>query len=156
MKLSKIGRAIVITLVTLFVLALLGLLVTAANRDGSGYIGSLDNKLKRMDEEGLSATALAPIDIYGEEWREAAVICPGTPMDDIEKIYGVKPNELGIDGESVPTDENLVVVANVKGEKHVDHVKDANLCTAPLQGAFDSRAMMPLVKDQNGKWILAA
>ena len=111
MHLSKLGRVIATVVVALFALGLIGLVVSAANRDDSGYVGSLENKLKHMDEENLRATAIAPVDVYGDDWPLAGIICPGTPTDDVEKMYEVDAKKLGIKGESVPADENLVLLS---------------------------------------------
>lgn len=158
MHLSKLGRVIATVVVALFALGLIGLVVSAANRDDSGYVGSLENKLKHMDEENLRATAIAPVDVYGDDWPLAGIICPGTPTDDVEKMYEVDAKKLGIKGESVPADENFVLLLNQDGETKVDHIKTdkVNMCSAGSPGPMDARTLIPFMKDQHGTWVIPA
>ena len=136
----KNGGAIIGTIVALFCLVLATMVGAAAiAQDDSAPKASFAGTVHKVDQQGLSTTGISPADLFGEEWVAGTFVCPG-----------VTEQEILANGLN-PADFNLV---QETGEYHVEKmsIHNVNLCTIPLQGPFQTQAIIHLEKDEEGTW----
>lgn len=154
---NKLGQFITTVVIGAFAIALIAMVVLASGRAANPVKGSFAHALEGIKHQNLTATALAPADVYGDDWVGAMVLCPGTSAEDVASQLQVDASALGFEGE-VPEGTNYLAVINATGDVHTEAMEQAevNLCAAQLPGAFDARMMVPLIQDDEGVWMLAA
>ncbi len=158
MQLTQTSRNIVIAVIAGFI-AVIGLIVALTSvRPEPAVQGSITSTLEKVEDAGLNATALSPSDVYGEQWVAAGIICPG--MDDslVKQQFQVEPQLVGLrEGQTVEEHKNMLILRDQQGGAHVEEFSryDVDLCTAPVQGYFNTQMLMPLIKTEIDNWALA-
>lgn len=159
MRLTKIGQGIIAAVVVGW-LAVVGVLVAGAASTNSetsfASQGALEQTVTAIEEQGLNATAVAPADVYGEEYVAAGIICSGETTDSISQSLGVDATSLELGEEGVPADTSYLMLTTAEGDAVFDEIDPAhiNLCEVPLGGQFNAFSMMPLIKAEDGSWGL--
>lgn len=153
---SKLGQYITALVIGVFAIILVVMVATTAAREADPVKGSLVATLDKISAQNLRATAVAPEDVYGTDWKEVAILCPGYGADEIQQLLQVNASELGIEGE-IPETENYLAVVNDEGQAYAEkfEISDVNLCAVHIPGSLDSRVMLPFVKSDKGAWTLA-
>lgn len=154
---NKIGQFITTVVIGGFAVILIAMVVLTSNRAANPVNGSLHSALEKISAQNLHATAIAPADVYGDDWVGAAILCPGTDGDDVAAQLQVNAEDLGVDGV-VGDNENFLVVVNAAGQAFGEKLdrSEVDLCASQVPGGFDARMMIPLVKDGDGAWTLVA
>lgn len=157
MKMSKTMTAVVAIVAAGWLVIMMAMVAMAATRDADKVQGSLSSTLEEISAAGLTGTAISPFDVYGEDWVAVGFVCPGFTDEMIEKEMNLDPSLFGTEGE-VPEDENYIVVRDQGGAAHVEKFSrdELDLCASPMPGYFDSRMMIPMVKTEQGNWVLAS
>lgn len=157
MDLPKYGREIIAVIVALFFLAMVAMVASNMVREDNPVKGSLAHTLEDVEGIGLAGTAVAPFDVYGEDWIAAAIVCPGQTYEQVAQAYEVDPSVFHNATGEIPESTNYMMVRQPDGTAHVEKLNryEIDLCTVPVQGYFEPHMMLPLVKDQQGVWTLA-
>ncbi|CAB0680794.1 hypothetical protein FRC0069_00456 [Corynebacterium diphtheriae] len=156
---NKTAKGLLATLLIVFIAAVGAMIASAHAAVGTTNTeGKLETVLSRMSNNGLRITALSLADVYGPDWVAAAMICPGEDEKSIKDNYGVDPAQLHLKGTKVPDDVNYIVMANKEGGftfEQFDRV-EVDVCSTPVQGGFDTRQLVPFIKQENGGWAIAS
>ncbi|KAA8721929.1 hypothetical protein [Corynebacterium phocae] len=153
---NKIGKLITTVVIVAFALALAGMVAVASGRAANPVNGSLLAKLETISTQNLRATAISPADVYGDEWSTAFIVCPGVEADDISQALSINAADLGIEG-TVEDNDNYLLVRKDAGQTYAEHFDrhELDLCSGQPVPSFDSRQMIPLLKTEDGGWVLA-
>lgn len=159
MRLTKIGQGIIAAIVIGWIAVVAVLAAGAAsNNSDSNFAsqGSLERTVTALEEQGLSATAIAPADIYGEEYVAAGIICEGDTTESISQSLGVDASGLELGADGVPAGTSYLMLATADGAPVFDEIDPAhvNLCEVPLPGQFNAFSLMPLAQIEDGAWGL--
>lgn len=150
----KNGGAIIGTVVALFCLALTTMVGAAAlAKDDSAPKESFAGTLHKIDNQGLSTTGISPADLFGEEWVAGTFVCPGVNEQQLA-ANGLNPAEFNLVEGEIDKHDNYLLLVQESGEYHVEKmsIHNVNLCTIPLQGPFNTQAIIHLEKDDEGTW----
>lgn len=158
MRLSKISQGIIAGVVVIWIAVVAVLIAGAAGNTDSSFPGkgALERNVAALEEQGLSVSAISMADIYGEEYIAGAIICSGETAETITENYDVDAAELELGAEGVPAGSSYLLLRTIDGTPVFDEI-DSNkvdLCSQPLAGYFDTRAMMPLGQIESGSWSL--
>ena len=150
----KNGGAIIGTIVALFCLVLATMVGAAAiAQDDSAPKESCAGTLHKVDQQGLSTTGISPADLFGEEWVAGTFVCPGVTEQEL-LASGLNPADFNLVNEEIDKHDNYLLLAKETGEYHVEKmsIHNVNLCTIPLQGPFQTQAIIHLEQDEEGTW----
>ncbi len=156
---NKLGQFLSTVVIGGFAVVVIAMIAVSGMRGPVSVQNSLLAALDNIEHSGLSATAIAPADLYGDDWVAAAIVCPGQSAKDVDAMFGADITGLDEQLKSpVDAEHNYLVVANNKQEAYAEKLPIAkvNLCAAPVGGAFQSTMMIPLIQDPQGGWTLVA
>lgn len=149
-------KTLVGAIAAIWIVLLAGMVVLApATSSESRFAhGGLERTVAEVGGLGLNATAIAPADVYGEDFAFAAFVCPGLTQEDVTELYGVDASALDLVGE-VPADQNYLMLIRENGTAEFDAMEReaVDLCTAPTY-PLPATALVPLGKTEQGGWQL--
>ncbi len=153
---NKVGQFISTVVIGGFAVIVIAMIFLASNRGPVQVQNSMTHVLDSLNKQGITATALSPADVYGEDWQSAYIACPGIKGEEIAAQLSNSADEIGLPTE-VGEDENYLVVVNGAGEGHAEKFGrgKVDLCTQPI-GGFNAYQLLPLIQDAEGVWTLAA
>lgn len=157
MKLSKGAAALVAVITVGFLIAILALVGWAAAR-ADEPVGRVGRILEKTKNSGLHGTALAPADVYGEEWTAAAFVCPGVTSDELQEVFGLNPDELDLVDNKVPEDTNYLIALDEDLNSFPEKLdrSEVDLCAQPVQSVINGFALLPFMQNHDGTWVLAS
>ncbi|MDO5454935.1 MAG: hypothetical protein Q4F37_08090 [Corynebacterium sp.] len=149
-------KTLVGAIAAIWIVLLAGMVILAQGNPSETRFadGGLEGTVAEVEDLNLTATAVAPADVYGEEFAFAAFICPGMTEQDISEFYGVDASALELDG-AVPQDLNYLMLVRQDGTTEYDAIaRDAiDLCTAQTY-PVPANALVPLAQTEQGGWQL--
>ena len=159
MTLSPRARIIVYSLIGLMVVAaILMVLASFLNTHFSEKEDKFDQTIKMFEAGGLTASALVPEDLYGKKYTRAYIVCPGDTRESVAKKLGLDATLLPLPEEGVPENQNYFLVGandDTFQSSQLDR-NEVDLCTGLERLPFSTKQMIPLAKDIDGVWKLAA
>ncbi|GEM_PF-393093 len=159
MTLSPRARTIVYSLIGLMVVAAIAMVVASSlNTHFSGKEDKFDRTIKMFEAGGLTASAVVPEDIYGKKYTRAYIVCPGDTREAVAKKLGLDAELLPLPDEGVPPHQNYFLVGANDDTFQASQLErsEIDLCTGMERLPFSTKQMIPLAKDIDGVWKLAA
>lgn len=158
-SLSTRGKQLLILCIVAF--AGLMAIVVAASGTSAGALekrDKLDSTLSAMSAQELNVGAVSLMDMYGEEYIAAAILCPGMNSGQVAQMYGIDEDQLGFGGD-IDVDDNYLMLAREDGSvstRHFDRSK-LDLCIGNTAGqTFSTASLLAVVKTQDGGWQILA
>lgn len=142
---------------TLIIVAFAGLLailiVASMNRAASPIEGTMASTLEEMPN--LDMVAVAPADVYGDNYKGALFVCPGMTEEMLAELHAPEGSFDFVDGK-IPEGINYIVPVDAAGNMYVERAdrKDIDVCsTQQIQGGVDAFSMVPFARNGAG-WVL--
>ncbi|GGG75244.1 hypothetical protein [Corynebacterium pelargi] len=156
MQLPKPLRALATVLIVLFLLIVAGMIFKASQEEQQPLSGKrLEATLQKLEDQNIHIAGLVMADLYGTEWMEAATVCSGMTVEQVEQL-GVGSDLFAIEEGSIPMDKNYLVFVNQDGDfaSAEFNTEDVNLCFQGQPTAFRAYDMNQFYLDGD-TWILA-
>lgn len=156
---SKSLKALAGVIIVLFLLAVAGLifLSTRAPEQASFPSGGVERATAAADEAGLNLTAVSPMDAYGDEFVAAVPVCPGTTPQLVMDTFGLPETPEGLP-DNVDLESNYLLLIREDGTSAADEMSRSavDFCGSGQLPPFNAAQMLPLMKSEEGGWVLAA
>lgn len=156
---SKSLKTLAGVIIVLFVLAVAGLIFmsTRAPEQASLPTGGVERATAAADDAGLNLTAVSPMDAYGTEFVAAVPVCPGTTPQLVMDTYGLPEAPEGLP-DQVELDSNYLVLVREDGTSAADQIdrSSVDFCAAGQVPPFNAVQMLPLMKTEQGGWVVAS
>lgn len=158
---SKNLKALAGVIIVGFLVIVLGMAaLAAADRPAGGVSfpsGGLTRATEAAESAKLNATAVAPADVYGFEFQAAMPVCPRSTPEDVQKALGLPTAPEGLPSV-VEQDTNYLLLIRQDGSSVADEISRdlIDLCGGPGIQPLPTNSLLPLVKDEQGKWNLVA
>lgn len=156
---SKSLKTLAGVIIVLFVLAVAGLIALASRAPEQANFpsGGVERAARAADDAGLHLTAVSPMDAYGAEYVAAVPICPGTTPELVVDTFGLPEAPEGMP-DQVDLDMNYLVLLREDGTSAADAIARSavDFCSAGQLPPFNAAQMLPLMKTDEGGWVLAS
>lgn len=156
---SKSLKTLAGVIIVLFLLAIAGLifLSTRAPEQANFPSGGVERATAAADDAGLKLTAVSPMDAYGEEYVIALPVCQGTTPELVKDALELPEVPEGLPA-SVDLKSNYLVLIREDGTSAADEIdrSSVDFCSTGQPQPFNAAQMLPLMKTDEGGWVLAA
>ncbi len=159
MKLSPRSYIIVTSCIAIMVVgAALMVLASYLNNRPTETEDKFDQIIQTVDAAGLTVVGISPVDLYGEEYTIAAIVCPGETPNSFAMEYGLNPDAMPLPEEGVPSNQSYLLLGTEDRtfRAAIFDRNEIDLCSGGEPQPFSTRQMIPLVKDIDGVWKLAS
>lgn len=142
-----------------FLVVVAGLAATAAAGRPAGGVsfpsGGIERAVVAAEDQNLSATAVAPTDVYGTDYQAAVPVCPRATPDSVQEMLGLPVAPEGLP-DTVDQDTNYLLLVRADGSSVADEISrdTVDMCAGPQLPPFNSGALVPLVKNEQGTWMM--
>lgn len=158
MKLNAISQAIVAAGVVGMLLLVIGMIYSAhTNTELADQEGSFEKTVEVLDGAGLRVSAVRLVDVYGDNYVAAAVVCPGETRESVAAKFNIDASKLHLPTKPVPEQYNYLLLSDNTEDFRVERLDRSlvDLCTQKEQ-SFRADSLLPLQKAKNGAWNLVS
>ena len=151
MNLSPTLRIIVASGVAGMLLLVIGMIYSAhTNTELADQEGNFERTIEKLDAAGLRVSAVRLVDIYGDNYVAATVVCPGETRQSVAAKFKIDAAKLHLPEKPITSEYNYLLLSD-----NTSGFRVADLCTQKEQ-SFRADSLLPLKKSQSGAWNLVS
>ncbi|MDO5099625.1 MAG: hypothetical protein Q4D85_12870 [Corynebacterium sp.] len=159
MKLDSKSSAVVAAGIALMIIAV-ATMITASyvNTTPTEKVGKFEKTIKMFDAAGLHVGAVSLGDLYGVDYRVGAILCPGETNESVAAKYQIDPEKLHLPTNGISQHHNYIMLGSVDGSFTFERFdRDTiDLCNLQNVEPFSTQSLVPMVKELDDVWRLAA
>lgn len=158
---TKQLKALAGVIIVGFLLIVVGMAAMSAYQRPAGGTafpsGGLERAVIAAEDANLTATAAAPMDIYGFDFQAAVPVCPRATPQSVQETLGLPVAPEGLPN-TVEQDTNYLLLVRQDGSSVADEISrdTIDMCAGQQVQPFNAGTLIPLMKDEQDTWIMVS